>query len=257
MKKRLLYYPLCFLLVIDLVFPGVLFAKERLAVMNLKAKKPIKQELAETISVIIRSQIQGLGMYEVVSKEDIQELAERSSVTQKLGCADNQCLISFGNQLGSRFMVAGSIAKLNENYHVGIRLLDTGGKDPGVKARASRDAECTQDELPKVARVIAVKLINNYYHGSLGDKSLTEEQKKELSMKVASLDTQLAAVQEENIIEADRSWFWRHKWWILGGVVIAAAGAAAAGGGGSSSSGSGAVTDQPAGTQTGNVSFGW
>lgn len=251
MKQRL-RQGVCLCLIVHLVFPNLSVAKERLAVMSLKAQEAEKQPLADTLSVEIRRQIHELEIYEVVSQEDIEELAARTATVQKLGCEnDNLCLIRFGNQLNSRFMVAGSLAKLEEKYHVGVKLLDTGGDDPGVKARTSRDCSCSEDELLKVARVLGVQLVHNYHKGKVNGEALPETSAE--ALQLAKLEQTLVTVQEENIIDEDRSFFWRYKWWIVGAVVILAAGALAAGGGGSS----GDTTAQPAATQTGNVSMSW
>jgi len=248
---------LCLFLVFHLIFPPFLLAKERLAVMSLKTQNPKQQWLADTISVEIRNEIHKLEIFEVVSQEDIDALAVRSASLQKLGCEDNQCLITFGNQLGSRFMVAGTMAKLKEKYHIGIRLLDTGGGDAGVKARTSRDCSCTEGELLKVARVLSVKLLRNYYKGSVNSKPKNSEIAKVHSRQLANMEKSLEVVKEENIIDEDRSFFWQYKWWLLGAAVILAGGAAAAGGGGGGGSSGADNPDQPAETETGNLSFGW
>jgi hypothetical protein len=255
--KKAAYPPLCFILIFNLVFPGFLFAKERLAVMNLKAKHGIKKELAETISVEVRRQIHDLGIYEVVSSEDIEELAARAATTQKLGCSDNQCLLIFGSQLDSKFMIAGTLAKLKDNYHFGLRLLDTTGKDAGVKARVSRDCACTQDELPKIARVLAVQLIDNYYRGYVRTTEASPELVKQNMARLTELDKRLEKVKEDNIIEADRGFLWRYKWWLLGGVVILAGGAAASGGDGGGDSSATDTSSQPAEQSGGEITFGW
>lgn len=255
--KKAIYNTLCLYLVWHLVFPSFLLAGERLAVMSLKSQTTDQQAFAETLSVEIRNEIHKLGIFEVVSQEDIDTLAERSATIQKLGCEDNQCLITFGNQLGSRFMVAGSMAKLKEKYHLALRLLDTGKDDPGVKARTSRECGCTEEELLKVARVLSVTLLRNYYKGALSVKQPDPAIEKSNVDMLAKLEQSLTAVQEENMIDEDRSFFWRYKWWLLGAIVMVAGGAAAAGGGGGGGGTSAAETQQPAETQTGNISFGW
>lgn len=244
------------LLVLEFIFPNLIFAKERLAVMSLKAKGEVPQELADTISVEMRNQIQKFGMHEVISKEDMDTLAERTAAVQKAGCEENLCLITFGNQLNSRYMVAGSLAKLEEKYHIGIRILDTEGENAGVRARASRDCSCSEDELLKLGRVLSAELLYNYQRGMAPGKDVSSEERDEYDAKLAGIESLYEHVKDENIIDEDRSWFWRYKWWILGGIVIAAAGAAAAGGGGGSSSDPVAT---PAGSTqpTGPVGVSW
>lgn len=248
--------PTCLILILNLLFPNFILAQDRLAVMNLKASGDIKQELGDTISEEIRSQIHKLGIYEVVSQEDINELAQRTATLQKIGCEeDNQCLILFGNKLNSRFMVAGSLAKLKDKYHLAIRLLDTIGEESGAKARESRTCSCSKDELLQVGRVLAVQMIYNYYKGNPPGKNASSIVQDMHKTKVKSLETVLEQTREDNIIEEDRSFISRYKWWILGGLVVVAGGAAAGSGGGG---GGGSTEQQPASnTETGPVAVTW
>jgi TolB-like protein len=137
-------------------------AKEKLAVMNLKAKHGVKESLAEGLSVVIRDTIQGFGNYEVISKEDVEVVAERTAIRQSLGCDDTECLINIGRSLGTRFMVAGALSKFGGTYNVSLRLIDTVGKEAGVKKRVNRNCECAEDELIEIAQVTAYLLLGRY-----------------------------------------------------------------------------------------------
>ncbi len=123
------------------------FAKEQLAVMDLKAKYGVADGLAEALSVEVRNVIHSQGEYEVLSKEDLETIAERTKMRQSLGCDDTQCLIDFGQAIGTKYMVAGSVSKLGDTYSVDLRLIDTEGDDTGVKNRASKKCTCPEDQL--------------------------------------------------------------------------------------------------------------
>ena len=248
--------PILLILILNLIFPGFIFAQERLAVMNLKAGEGIGQELGDTISEEIRNQIHKLGIFEVVSQEDVEEIALRTAAQQKIGCDDdNQCLILFGNKLNSRFMVAGSLAKLKDKYHLAVRLLDTVGKEAGAKARESRTCSCSKDELLQVGRVLAAKMIYHYYKENPPGKDASSIVLDMHKTKVESLEAVLEQTREDNIIDEDRGFISRYKWWILGGLVVVAGGAAAASGGGG---GGDSTEQQPASnTETGPVAVTW
>jgi hypothetical protein len=126
-------------------------AKEKLAVMDLKAKYGVADGLAEALSVEVRNAIHNQGEYEVLSKEDLETIAERTKMRQMLGCDDTQCLIDFGQAIGTKFMIAGSVSKLGGTYSVDLRLIDTEGDSPGVKNRASKKCTCPEDQLFKTA----------------------------------------------------------------------------------------------------------
>jgi len=134
-------------------------AKEKLAVMDMKAKHGVKESLAEGLSVVVRDTIQGIGDYEVLSKDDVEVVAKRTAIRQSLGCDDTQCLIDIGRSLGSKFMVAGAISKFGDTYNISLRLIDTVGENAGVKDRVNIDCKCAEDELIEAARVAANQLL--------------------------------------------------------------------------------------------------
>lgn len=115
--------------------------------MDLKAKYGVADGLAEALSVEVRNAIHSQGEYEVLSKEDLETIAERTKMRQSLGCDDTQCLIDFGQAIGTKYMVAGSVSKLGDTYSVDLRLIDTEGDDTGVKNRASKKCTCPEDQL--------------------------------------------------------------------------------------------------------------
>ena len=124
----------------------------KLAVMDLKAKYGVKEGLAEGLSVVIRDTIQGLGDYEVLSKDDVEVIAKRAAVRQSLGCDDTKCLIDIGKSLGTKYMVAGAISKFGDTYIISLRLLNTMGEDTGVKRRINRNCKCVEDLLIEAAK---------------------------------------------------------------------------------------------------------
>jgi len=127
--------------------------------MDLKAKYGVEQGLAEGLSVVIRDTIHGFGDYEVLSKDDVEVIAERTAIRQKVGCDDTECLINIGKSLGTKFMVAGAISKFGNTYNVSLRLIETIGKDPGVRQRVNENCKCTEDELINSAINIATILM--------------------------------------------------------------------------------------------------
>ena len=146
-SRRFICYLTFLSILLTLVCPDVSLAKEKLAVMDLKAKYGVADGLAEALSVEVRNAIHGQGEYEVLSKEDLETIAERTKMRQMLGCDDTQCLIDFGQAIGTRYMIAGSVSKLGHTYSVDLRLIDTEGDSAGVKNRASKKCTCPEDQL--------------------------------------------------------------------------------------------------------------
>ena len=190
MKKAICYIT-CFVFLIEFCIPGIGLAKEQLAVMDLQANHEVETSLAEALSEEIRNEIHSFGDYEVLSGDDLRALSKRTILQQKLGCMDNQCLISFGQKIGTKYMVAGSVSKIGKIYSINLKLMDTEGENVGVKNRVSEKCKGKEEELFRTARDAAAKL--------MGKK-----------------------------VVDDRSWYRRHKWWIVVAIALIAGGIAVA-----------------------------
>ena len=70
-------------------------------------------------------------------------------------------MVDAAKELGSRYMVIGSLSKLGSTYSIHLRLLDTGGRDPGVKKRANQDCRCSEDDLIQTTKDVADALMGN------------------------------------------------------------------------------------------------
>jgi len=182
--------------------------KERLAVLDLEAKYGIPKDFAEGLSVIVRDKIHSYGDFQVMSQDDIQAVASREQLKQALGCDDGsgQCLIDFGRQIGTRFMVAGSVSKFGATYTVSLRMLDTQGDNAGVVNRVSENCKCSEDDLIGTVQNVAASLVgkkNNEAAKKAAEeaKRLAEEKKK---IEEAERQRQTAIAEEQRKVEAEK-----------------------------------------------------
>ena len=166
-------------------------AKEKLAVMDLKAKHGVEKSLAAALSDIVRDRIHSHGDYEVLSKGDIEAIAERTEIVQKLGCDDTQCLINIGQELETRFMVAGAISKMGGIYTLHLRMLETMGTDPGVRKRANKDCPCSEDDLIQAARAIADRLLGKA-EVAMAPQTRETKHRRRLGIKISTVTPRLA-----------------------------------------------------------------
>ncbi len=142
-----------------LVLPCQSSAKDRLAVMDLETNTGVDQGLAQALSEEIRTVIHNLCGYEVLSKQDIEAISKRLRTQYTFGCEkDLQCLIDFGNQLETKYMVAGSISRIDRTYSISLRLIDTQGEEAGVKKRSIEKCYA-QNQLFDTAKAAATSLI--------------------------------------------------------------------------------------------------
>ena len=135
-------------------------AKERLAVLDLEAKHGIEKSLAEALSGIVRDTLHSFGEYQVMSQEDIRAVASREQLLQAMGCDDNTgtCLNDISRALGTRYMVAGSIAKVGNTYTVSLRMLNTKGDNAGVMKRVNEECQCDEGALIETVKTAAARL---------------------------------------------------------------------------------------------------
>ncbi|HBG20185.1 MAG TPA: hypothetical protein DDY32_13170 [Desulfobulbaceae bacterium] len=137
--------------------------KERLAVLDLESKYGVEKDFAEAISVIVRDEIHGHGIFEVMSREDIRAVASREALLQAMGCdEDGSCLVDFGRLIGTRFMVAGSIAKIGTTYTLSLRMLDTKGENAGLVNRVSEQCNCDENQLIKSVKNVAAGIMGKH-----------------------------------------------------------------------------------------------
>jgi len=155
--KKTIAVILCLL---PILLPALASAREKLAVLDLD-RSGVEAELAFSMSVVLRDELYAQGKFEVLSREDLVAIAKRLSLQQQAGddCADDQCLVSYGRALGTRYMVAGVLSKVGSTYSVSLRLLDTEGNNAGVVNRVSERCKCSHDELFDTVAVAAAKLM--------------------------------------------------------------------------------------------------
>ncbi len=175
-------------------------AKERLAVIDLEAKYGVDKALAEALSVIVRDKLHSFGEYQVMSTEDIQQVAGREQLMQAIGCDDaaGQCLVDFGRKIDSRYMVAGDISKIGATYSISLRMLDTKGEGAGVTNRVSESCKCAEDELIVTVQNVAAKLV--------GKPTLTAATKKaeEEAKKLAEEKKKAELIEKQRLAEEKR-----------------------------------------------------
>lgn len=134
---------------------------ERLAVLDLEAKWGVEDGFAEALSVIVRDEIHRQKKYSVLSQADLRAVMSRDQILQAMGGCENtsSCLNDFGKLLGTRYMVAGAVAKIGETWTISLRLLDTVGADAGVLNRVSESRQCNENELIDLVKDVSARLL--------------------------------------------------------------------------------------------------
>lgn len=131
----------------------------KLAVMDLSVTHDVDEGVAKTLSFVLRDEIQSQGIFEVLSKEDLEAIAERTYLQQQAGgCDDSDCLIAYGRALGTKYLLSGSISKLGETFIISLRLLDTEGDTAGVINRVNEQCKCPEEQLLGTIKKLATNI---------------------------------------------------------------------------------------------------
>ncbi|MBU0480291.1 MAG: SUMF1/EgtB/PvdO family nonheme iron enzyme [Proteobacteria bacterium] len=106
----------------------------------------------------LKDELDAIGRYSIISREEIEALANRLALQQKSGnCTTSDCLADMGKALGTKLMVYGSISKVGGTYALSLRLLDTDNKE--AVRRVNERCKCSEEDLFDTIQLAAGKLL--------------------------------------------------------------------------------------------------
>ncbi len=135
-----------------LVASSAFAAEERVkvAVLDLQAKGA-PAETAASVTNLVASELDRIGVFKVVSGEDIRAMLTFEKTRQSLGCeSDISCLAEIGGALGVDYIVAGSLGKLGDTFTLFLNLMDI--KKAVVEGRVQENVEGEAKLIPSVKR---------------------------------------------------------------------------------------------------------
>jgi TolB-like protein len=140
--------------------------RQKLAVLDLEAKG-VDKATVETLTDIVTVALKKLGVFDVISRADIQQMLNFEESKQLVGCtSSSSCIAEIGGALGVARVVTGSVGKVGTKYVINLSLLDT--KSAKVIERESRDAS-TEEDLVSAAENGARFLVRSLLEGKRGD----------------------------------------------------------------------------------------
>ena len=143
-------------------------AKERpkLAVLDLQGKG-VDRGTVETLSEVVTVSLKKLGVFDIISRSDIQQMLNFEESKQLVGCtASSECMAEVGGALGVARLVSGSVGKVGSSFVITLTLVDT--KTARVIERESRTAD-TEEKLLAEVDGAARFLVRSLLEGRLGD----------------------------------------------------------------------------------------
>jgi TolB-like protein len=140
--------------------------RPKIAVLDLRDAGGGK-DIAATLTDVVTVALNKLGVFDVLSRSDIQRMLQFEQQKQALGCeSDTSCLAEIGGALGVALLVTGSVGKVGSSFLVNLSLTDT--KTVKVEAREQRQV-ASADELPAQVEAAARFLVRGLLEGQQGD----------------------------------------------------------------------------------------
>lgn len=137
----------------------------KLAVLDLSGKG-VSKDLSDNLTDVVAASLNRLGVFDVLSRTDIQRMLEFEQDKQMLGCeSDTSCLAEVGGALGVALLVSGSIGKVGSSYMINLTLTDTATVT--VRARESRQVN-SENELTSQLEATARFLVRMLLEGQQG-----------------------------------------------------------------------------------------
>jgi len=85
--------------------------------------KGVSAEEASVLTDKLRGELVNSGTVQVIERGAMDEIL-REQGFQQSGCTSNECIVEVGQLIGVRFMVAGSIGKIEKTFLLSVRLIN-------------------------------------------------------------------------------------------------------------------------------------
>ncbi len=121
---------------------------KQLSILDLNAQPGVRTNLSKLLTHKLRGEIRRLG-----DRKEMQDLK------QPFGCDDPECLVDFGRAIGMKQIITGSISKSGKAYAIDLKLINTQGRNAGVKKTVSRRCGDGMDELSDSTRALAALIM--------------------------------------------------------------------------------------------------
>jgi hypothetical protein len=112
--------------IFGMFFAAMLFgqqAKVRVAVASLRAGEGVSEAQAQTIREFVEGDLLGTGKFEVIERSQIDSVLKEQGF-QATGCTETECAVEMGKILALKYMVLGSLSKLEGQYFLNAKIVD-------------------------------------------------------------------------------------------------------------------------------------
>ena len=132
--------------------------KSRLAVLDLQ-DKGVGPDVASLLTSVASNRLSEIGIFQVISREDIKNMLSHQQDQILLGCTAENCLVKIGGALGAENLVAGTVGKVGDKYVISLQRIDVRGAK--VVKRVEREFAGSRDKLLEETRNAAYKVVED------------------------------------------------------------------------------------------------
>jgi len=130
----------------------------KIAVLDL-IDKGVGKDVSSLLTSAASNQLSAIGIFTVISREDIKNMLTHGQDKLLLGCSDESCLVNIGGVLGAKHLVAGSVGKVGKKYIISLQRIDVG--QAKVMKRVERQFEGNKEKLLQEVKHAAYKVVED------------------------------------------------------------------------------------------------
>ena len=132
------------LILVMLSATNIVYSKTSIAVIDLRSVG-LEEEFSVLLTDALRSELFKYEKFEVMNRENMQEIMGEQVFQASGVCDDNACYVEMGKVLAVEKIVTGSIGKLGNTYSLTIKMIDieTSKNDDSITERK----KCSEDDL--------------------------------------------------------------------------------------------------------------
>jgi len=112
---------------------STLFAREYIAIIDFEGIGVTEDE-ARALTQRLTSEMIVLGVYQVVERSEMKRLLDEQKF-QYSGCVDTKCAVEIGKMIGAKYMVVGSISRIDDVYTIDTRLINVESSEAYVSGQ--------------------------------------------------------------------------------------------------------------------------
>ncbi|MBW1811418.1 MAG: PEGA domain-containing protein [Deltaproteobacteria bacterium] len=139
--------------------------KSKIAILDLR-DKGVGPDVASLLTGVISTRLAEIGIFTVITRDDIKNILTHEQDKILLGCADESCLTDIGGILGAEYLIAGEVGMVGQKYVIGLQRIDV--KATKVVKRVDRQFEGSREKLLQEVANAAYKVIEDILQARSG-----------------------------------------------------------------------------------------